>query len=145
MRHSNTKLDNYPLLSMGKSPFACGLLPKYYADMTKTFSDAFNEHLRESGARVTEIALKTGVTKDALYALKRGTTRNMAVGDAIKVAGYFDKSVEAFMGLTPQDLDEALLRKIKSLTDRERAMLDATLDGLFPLADQTTTTDGPKE
>jgi len=99
--------------------------------MQKTFSEAFNEHLDRTGARVTDIANKSGVKKDSLYALKRGTTRNMGVDDAIKVAAAFDETVEEFMGLSPAQVRNQLAEQIARLTPSEQAILEASLTAIL--------------
>ena len=99
--------------------------------MEKTFSEAFNEHLDRTGARVTDIASKSGVKKDSLYALKRGTTRNMGVDDAIRVAAAFGETVEQFMGLAPVLVRDQLSEQIGRLTEQEQAVLEATLAALL--------------
>lgn len=112
--------------------------------MQKTFSEAFIEHLEKTGARVTEIANKSGVKKDSLYALKRGTTRNMGVDDAIRVAGAFDETVEQFMGLSPAQVRDQLTEQIARLTPQEQAILEASLASILSHrenADQATPQD----
>jgi plasmid maintenance system antidote protein VapI len=99
--------------------------------MHKTFSDAFNEHLEKTGARVTNIATKSGVKKDSLYALKRGTTRNMGVDDAIRVAAAFGETVEEFMGLSPAQVRDQLVEQIARLTPSEQAILEASLTAIL--------------
>jgi transcriptional regulator with XRE-family HTH domain len=116
--------------SMAKCQFAVGQLPKYSFIMKKTFSDAFNEHIARTGETVTEIAKRSGVPKDALYSLRRGKTRNMAVDDAIRVAAAFGETVEEFMGLTPPQIRDELLEEIAHLTPSERAVLQASLSAL---------------
>ncbi len=99
--------------------------------MQKTFSEAFNEHLEKTGARVTDIANKSGVKKDSLYALKRGTTRNMGVDDAIRVAAAFGETVEEFMGLSPAQVRDQLAEQIARLTPQEQAILEASLAAIL--------------
>ncbi len=99
--------------------------------MQKTFSQAFNEHLEKTGARVTDIANKSGVKKDSLYALKRGTTRNMGVDDAIRVAAAFGETVEEFMRLSPEQVRNQLAEQIARLTPQEQAILEVSLTAIL--------------
>lgn len=116
--------------------------------MHRTFSEAFIRHLETTGARVTDIAKKSGVKKDSLYALKRGTTRNMAVDDAIRVAAAFGETVEEFMGLSPVQVRDQLAEQIGRLSPSEQAILEASLSAILsqrdtadpaPLQDEVTT------
>lgn len=111
-------MDNYPLATR---------FPSKYDRAMKTFSDAFVEHLEKTGAKVTTIARAAGVTKDALYAVKRGTTQNMAVDDAIRVAAAFGETIEEFMGLNPLQIRDGLAEQLAQLTDAERAVIEATI------------------
>ena len=104
--------------------------------MHKTFSDAFIAHLKDSNERVTVIAKNAGVTKEALYSLKYSKTLNMGVDEAIRVAAYFGKTVEEFMGLAQPRLNDALIRRIESLSPRERDLLQAAIDAFLAKPDQ---------
>ncbi len=99
--------------------------------MSKTFSQAFNDHLSEANVKITEVARGSGVTKEALYSLKYGKTRNMSVDDAIKVAAYFGETVEEFMGQKPRRLRDALLDQIQQLSERERRILEVSLKAVL--------------
>lgn len=124
-------LGIYSIQSMGNFPLARIERLKYLAYMEKTFAEAFVEHLSSTGARVTDIAKKSGVDKDALYSLKYGKTRDMSVRDAIKVASAFGMTVEEFLGITTPEIDDALNRKLKSLSPRERALLSASIEAFL--------------
>lgn len=104
---------------------------RIFITMKQTFADAFRAHLERSDLKVTDVALRSGVNKDALYALKRGTTRNMAVDDAIRVAKAFGMSVEVFMGLQPAPVRSHLATQVDQLSDREAQVLAASLDALL--------------
>ena len=80
---------------------------------------------------MTDIAARANVSKEALYALKRGTTKNMAVGDAIRVANAFGETVEEFMGMTPTQVRDSLVTQLSQLTERERALLEASLTAIL--------------
>jgi len=112
---------------MGKLPVDFGQFPNYVGDMRKNFREAFIEHLERTGAKVTEIAAATGINKDSLYALKRGTTMNMNVRDAILVAKFFGESVEEFMGMGRAALRDSLLEQISQLSEKEREILEASV------------------
>lgn len=99
--------------------------------MSKTFSDAFNEHLASTGAKVTDIAGKSGVKPDALYSLKYGKSRNMNVEDAIRVAQYFGETVEQFMGLAPGQVRDTLVEQIAQLSPREQKLLEVSLASIL--------------
>ena len=106
--------------------------------MQKTFSQAFQEHLETTGAKVTDIALKSGVSKEALYSLKYGKSRNMAVDDAIRVAAAFDQTVEEFMGLKEEDVRSVLYEQLAQLTDRERQIVIGTAKAILAQRQATT-------
>ncbi|HDZ82786.1 MAG TPA: hypothetical protein ENH56_16345 [Roseobacter sp.] len=99
--------------------------------MQKTFSQAFIEHLEQSDLKVTEIAIRAGVSKDALYSLKYGKSQNMAVDDAIRVAAVFGKKVEEFLGLSEAQIRSTLAEKVARLSSREQAILEASLDAIL--------------
>ncbi len=99
--------------------------------MRKSFSQAFIEHLEQSNLKVTEVAIRAGVSKDALYSLKYGKTQNMAVDDAIMVAAVFGKTVEEFLGLSEAQIRSSLAEKVAQLTGREQAILEASLDAIL--------------
>ncbi|WP_457650852.1 hypothetical protein [Profundibacter sp.] len=104
--------------------------------MHKNFRDAFIEHLDRTGAKVTDISTATGVNKDSLYALKRGTTMNMNVRDAILVAEFFDKTVEEFMGVERGALRDSLIDQIAQLSDSERQIFEASLKAVLAARDR---------
>jgi plasmid maintenance system antidote protein VapI len=95
--------------------------------MRKTFSEALVDHLTKHGTRVTDIARATGVSKEALYSLKYGKTQNMTVDDAVKVAAFFDETVEEFMGLSSAQVRDSFYQRLSQLSDRERAILEAAI------------------
>ena len=103
--------------------------------MRKNFREAFIEHLERTGAKVTEVAAATGLNKDSLYALKRGTTMNMNVKDAILVAQFFGETVEEFMGIGPRALRDTLIDQISQLTDSERQIFEASLKAVLAARD----------
>lgn len=114
---------------------ALGQFPIYVVGMRKNFREAFIEHLDRTGAKVTEIAAATGLNKDSLYALKRGTTMNMNVKDAILVAKFFGETVEEFMGVVPGALRDSLMDQISQLSDSERQIFEASLKAVLAARD----------
>lgn len=103
--------------------------------MHKNFRDAFNEHVKSTGVRITEIAAATGLKKDSLYALRRGTTMNMNVKDAIKVAAFFGETVEEFMGIGRGALRDSLMDQIAQLSESERQIFEASLKAVLAARD----------
>lgn len=98
--------------------------------MKKSFSAAFNEHLARTGRKIPDIADASGVNADALYKLKYGKTRNMAVDDAIRVASAFGETIEEFMDSEPTRVKTELARHLDLLTDSEREILLASITAL---------------
>lgn len=110
---------------------AVGSMSNYAFLMMKTFSQSFNEHLEVCDCDIVKISEQTGVKKDALYKLKSGKTQNMNVRDAIKVARYFDKSVEQFMGIEIRQVAEDRFQQLSSqLSDQERQILAASINAI---------------
>ncbi|MBC7154580.1 MAG: hypothetical protein H5U19_08215 [Rhodobacteraceae bacterium] len=99
--------------------------------MHKSFSEAFIAHLGKTGAKVTDIANRSGVKKDALYSLKYGKSLNMGVDDAIRVAAAFGETIEEFMGMSPARVRDQLAEQIARLTPKEQAILEASLTALL--------------
>lgn len=91
--------------------------------MEKSFSEALIMHIETSGRSVSEIAAAAGVNRDALYKVRSGKTKNMAVDDAVKVAAAFGKTIEEFMGLNEARVKSELQQQLDLLTDQERALL----------------------
>ena len=103
--------------------------------MSKSFSEAFNEHLARTGEKVADIATRAGVKRDALYSLKYGKSLNMAVDDAIRVAHAFGETVEEFMGLTATQARSSLIDQIQRLSPREQQILEASISAILAQRD----------
>lgn len=103
--------------------------------MAKPFREAFIEAVEGSGVSVAEVALKSGVSKEQLNKLKQRPGAKTNVDDAIKVAGYFGKTLDQFL-----EDDEALIRSeivdlYNQLTDQERQMILGAAKGALASRD----------
>lgn len=96
-----------------------------------SFLDALNRHLDEWSEDVTTLALRAGVSRDALYKVKYGKTRTPSVEIVIKVSNAYGETVEEFMGLSPAQVRDQLVEQIARLTPQEQAILEASLTAIL--------------
>ncbi len=78
-----------------------------------TFRKAFVEHLEKSGVSVAELSRQTDINYHALDKLKKRANGSTSAENAAKIAAYFGKSLEEFLGV------EALAPEVISNTDAE--------------------------
>lgn len=98
--------------------------------MPQRFRDAFLWHLDKYGAAMAAIHRDTGVSLDILKKLKRGDSQSTNVEDAVLIADYFGKSVNAFIRCDPVGSEAELARLMDQLDARDVRMLLAQIRGI---------------
>ena len=67
-------------------------------NLPETFREALIQHMDAAGVGAAEVARRTGVSKPVIDKLRQRKAITTNVGDAVRLARYFGKSVEALMG-----------------------------------------------
>jgi transcriptional regulator with XRE-family HTH domain len=122
-------LDNCPLLSMDKGPLSARTSPDYCPCMHKSFRDALLAALEDARTPLRAVADGAGVSYDQLVKLKNGRSRSTNVDDAIKIASFFGKSLDEFMGDRTQAQRAEIVSLYNQLTPQERDLLLAAARG----------------
>jgi transcriptional regulator with XRE-family HTH domain len=79
----------------------------------------------------TDIANRSGVSRDALYKVIYGKTKSPSLELVVRVANAYDETVEEFMGLTPVKIKDSLYQHIEKLTEKERQLLEASIAAIL--------------
>jgi len=124
------QMDNYPPLSMDNCRLATNSLTDYCPTMGKKFRDAFVDRLQQTGTQVAELAREAGVSKDMLNKLKQGKSQSINADDAIKVAAYFDETLNQFVGLSRPELEAEFKDLFGRLTEAEQQFLLRQIKGI---------------
>ncbi|MCE8538716.1 adenosylcobalamin-dependent ribonucleoside-diphosphate reductase [Ruegeria pomeroyi] len=64
------------------------------------FQKAFAKHLAASNTSIADISKKTGINYHTLDKLKKGASKSTSADNAAKIAAFFGKSVEDFIGVS---------------------------------------------
>lgn len=98
--------------------------------MSVSFRESFLAHLDASGISVTDVAKGAGVSREALYKLKQRRVESTNAEDAVKVARFFGKSLEEFMGRPPDPRIAEIMGLFCSLSQTEQGFLRAQIEAL---------------
>ncbi|PNW61799.1 UNVERIFIED_CONTAM: hypothetical protein BEN50_25730 [Euhalothece sp. KZN 001] len=99
--------------------------------MKEAFRESLIEHLERHQVSLAELARETGVSLPQLQKLSQRRTVAPNVHDAVRIARYFGKSVEAFCGEEENAELESLLGLIARLTPEQREIVEAQIAGIF--------------
>jgi len=99
--------------------------------MKEAFRESFIRHVRVYDVSLAQVARTTGVSKHLLDALNQRKTGVPNVADAMKIAAFFGKTVEAFVEETKDKGRDRLPMLIEQLTAEERAVFEAQIDVLL--------------
>jgi len=96
------------------------------------FRDALNRHLDESGVSIAELARRTGVSKPLIDKLHQCRVNSTSVEAAVRIARFFNKDVEEFMGLAERKarMNEAAML-IGRLTPEQMEVVEILVQGLL--------------
>lgn len=91
--------------------------------MVKTFRDAFLESLEITGLSVSQVAKKSGVSKDQLNKLKQRDNAKTNVDDAKLVANAFGYTLDEFLSDNLRHDKDETVRLWLKLTEMERRLI----------------------
>ena len=104
------------------------------AAMTLAMKEAFREsliaHIATYRISIAKLSRETGVSLSLIQSLNQRKSVCPNVDDAIKLARYFGKSVEEFVGVSRDDQEKRLRALISRLTEGEKDFLEAQLTTL---------------
>ena len=89
----------------------------------RNFRESLLEKLVETGTSLRQVAEGTGVSYEQLKKLKQVETRKMNVDDAIKVARYFDLTLEELIAGQPASAQYQIMVVLQSLSAESREFL----------------------
>lgn len=99
--------------------------------MKQAFREALIQHVRMNQTSLAQLARTTGVSKHLIDALHQRKTMAPNVHDAQRLAAFYGKTIEQFIGQTPSDTDERLKGLIVRLSAEEAEMLEVQLQTLL--------------
>jgi transcriptional regulator with XRE-family HTH domain len=91
--------------------------------MVKTFKDAVEYALKETGVSLSAVAEATGVSYEQLKKLRQRPNASTNVDDAKRIANYFGKSLDEFLGDDLAQDRAAVVEAYNRLTPEERVLL----------------------
>jgi len=104
------------------------------AVMTLAMKEAFREslinHVATYRVSMAQLSRETGVSLPLIQSLNQRKSVCPNVDDAIKLARYFGKSVEEFVGVSRDDREKRLRALISRLTEAEKDFLEVQLTTL---------------
>jgi len=95
----------------------------YEVCMVKTFKDAVEYALKETGVSLSAVAEATGVSYEQLKKLRQRPNASTNVDDAKRIANYFGKSLDEFLGDDLAQDRAAVVEAYNRLTPEERVLL----------------------
>ena len=95
------------------------------------FRHAFIWHLEHHGTSLAELVDGTGVSRDILNKLKARPDSSTNVEAAVKIAGFYGKTVEQFMRCEPSGREQEFASLLGKLSPQERALLLAQMRGIL--------------
>jgi transcriptional regulator with XRE-family HTH domain len=95
------------------------------------FREAFIAHLDAAGFNTRQVADATGVSRDQMEKLRQRKVASTNVHDALRIARFFGKTVEEFIGDIPEVENSDILTLIARLTPTEQEIVRAQLEGLL--------------
>jgi transcriptional regulator with XRE-family HTH domain len=101
----------------------------------KTFREALISAIEVSGVSVRELAKGAGVSADQLYKVKQGKSSSTNVDDAAKIAHYFGKTLDEFMGSPADQFPHQIATLYNRLPDHLRRKLLGYGEGLLDASD----------
>lgn len=111
------------------------------ADPEKTaFREALLRHMAETGVGAAALARATGVSKPQIDKLCQRKSETTNVADAIRLAGYFGKSVEDFCA-SPHTKDTAMKPSAHTAQDMADHPLWGCMAGTISIPDGLDLTD----
>ena len=99
--------------------------------MKESFRESFIEHVAVYRVSLARMARETGISKSLLQSLHQRKTICPNVDDAMKIAEYFGKSVEEFVGTSKDDQVKRLTSLAARLSPDEQAFLEAQLETIL--------------
>lgn len=91
-------------------------------------------HMKAAGISAAELSRQTGVPKSKIDKLCQRVTTDTLVTDAVKMAHYFGKTMEEFMGLAARkERIEGLMVLLSRLSPEQAKMLEAQILGLLKM------------
>ncbi len=99
---------------------------------TTLYRECLIAHMNAAGISVAELARRTGVSETKIYKLHQRKTIDTTVTDAVKMARFFGKNMEEFMGLAASNYSVSeLMLLIGRLTPEQIVMLEAQINGIL--------------
>jgi transcriptional regulator with XRE-family HTH domain len=104
--------------------------------MKEAFRESLIAHIDTYRVNVAQMARDTGVSKELIHSLRQRKTVCPNVDDAMKLAGYFGKTVEEFVGTSRDDQLKRLGALAARLSPEEQAFLEAQIATLLASKDR---------
>lgn len=98
--------------------------------MTKTFKEALENALEETGISLAKIATDSGVSYQQLSKVKQRPNAKTNVDDARRVANAFGVSLDEFLGDETALIRSQIVAEYMKLTPKERRFLQTLADGV---------------
>ena len=91
--------------------------------MTKNFRDALIEQMRNNKVSAQRLADATGVSKHQIDKIRQRETASTNVDDAIKIAGFFNMTLDEFLNDPTIKQDVEIVSLLHQLEPHERDFL----------------------
>lgn len=99
--------------------------------MNNNFSDALNWHMETEDTRISELVLGSGVSRDVINKLKSGSSKSTTPENAVQIAKFYGKSVEAFMALSSTRSASDFEKRFNQLHSTEQDAVEALIEGFL--------------
>lgn len=104
--------------------------------MALAFGEALIWHMERHGKTIAEVASGAQVSSDVLKKLRSRPGSSTKADTAVKIAGYFGKTVEQFIHCAAVSPRERLAASLDLLDEREIQMLLSQIRGLIAERDR---------
>lgn len=109
-----------------------------------TFRESLIRHLDKTGIPLRRVAMESGVSYEQLKKLRQNAARSTNVEDAIRVAQFFDKTLDEFMTGAEASAPPSVVRLLSQLSPEARDVLLNAARGQLE-AEQARTAAPPTE
>lgn len=99
--------------------------------MTLPFGEALIWHMETHGKTIAEVAAGAQVSADILKKLRTRPKSSTKADTAVRIAGYFGKTVEQFLNCVAVSQRDQIAAALELLDDHEARMLLAQIRGMI--------------
>ncbi len=133
-KHFEMQVPNNTLSDVSFSTFS--------QSMADDFRAALMWHMETEQTRIIDLVRATGVSRDVINKLRKGSVTSTTVENAVVIAAYYGKSVNDFIARRPSTEAGRVSALLDLLSEAERRLLVRQIEGLTVQDRQTEQSDG---